>query len=162
MTPKKRTIALAIFCLLAFFFHQAYVKMYIESLRTEAKIIIAYILSLEKAYYSEHNKYVYFSEPYGAPIMGSDNCIKPEGAKKLGFTLNWCDKGIDAVYYAYKVLPSGPKKNELIIVAESGSNKGGKSFVCFYQNNRDHLKMEIKDPQPISLESCKTIFNLFD
>ena len=118
---------------LAFVAYQGLVK---NGLRAEAHLMLSYIATLERAYHLEHGKYVAFDE-YGAQKGGEGLCVQPQGAKRLGFSINWClgVSGTDPVRYFYSARVDS--EGAFDIKAHSGSDKQGFSFICFGEGEHD-------------------------
>lgn len=162
MISRKKLSFIFIFLFLGLLARNVYISSYIKGLQSEARIMLPYILSLEKIYHSEHGKYVPFIGFYGAPINGKDNCVKPKGADKIGFKLSWCETGYDALYFAYSVVRSKDKPEEIIVIAESGSDAKGRSFVCFGKNQKNLLHLSSHNNKIIAKESClPKLFGVF-
>ena len=107
-----------------------------KSLRAEVRVILGYMATLQGAYHTDSGQYAYFDEPYGAPINGEENCLRPKGAETLGFTLNNCKKDPlnGGLRYTYSALKDG---ESYIGRGTSGSDINGKSYVCAGSKTKD-------------------------
>lgn len=114
----------------------------------------SYLNTLEKAYYSEHGQYIAFPF-YGAAKHGKGRCEQPDGAKRLGFHLKWCQgiSSTEPVRYAYKV--EVIEGQGYAIYAESGSDRDRDSFICFGNNEVDRWSIHHKTEKKTHLADCR-------
>ena len=129
---KKTALTAALIGLVGFSLAALYRHLVINGLEAEAKIMLAYMHSLEAAHQMETGRYVFFSDWYGAPIDGRNNCNQPDGARDLGFMIRWCrgDGKGQMMRFAYRVVPA-TNGSGFAIQARSGSDAAKESFVCF-------------------------------
>lgn len=131
----------------------AYIRSVKSGIRAEAQLMMSYIRTLENAYFLENGHYLPF-KPYGASLLGQENCQQPEGAKRLGFLISWCAgaKKVDPVRYVYRVEVSD--EDGYIITATSGSDRDGLSFVCL-QNSHVDLWQQVKNDKKKHVLDCE-------
>lgn len=117
---------------------QGYRNFVTAGLQAEAHLLTSYIRTLERAYELENGDYIAFG-PYGAAHRGHSNCQQPEGAKRLGFAIRWCQgrPGTEPVRYFYQVKLTQDTSEPIQIIATSGSDRNNLSFVCFGQGGPD-------------------------
>jgi len=107
--------------------------MQLNSKRSEARIMLAYLHTLQRGFFLEEGRYKYFSDFYGAPLGGQSQCSRPPGARELGFMLRACERGLtkNELRYAYAVYPKESDEGKAYLaVAISGSDSDGTSKVC--------------------------------
>ena len=99
--------------------------------RSEAKITLGFIQTLQKAHWMDQGRYVAMTENYGAALEGVENCTRPQGAVELGLILRSCGKSIEdgGLRYAYSIELT-PDGEDFVARAVSGSELSGKSFIC--------------------------------
>lgn len=115
----------------------AYHQLYLKGLQAEAKLMISYVHTLERVYKLENKHFVFWDEPYGASLHGSDNCVQPEAAAEVGFLIAGCHRDKSPLpRYAYRVLEESVD-DRYRVEASSGSDKNGRSFVCFKPDQQD-------------------------
>ena len=126
-----------------------------NSLRAEAKLMLAYIQTLQNAHHTDEGHYSVFNQEYGASIGGSVNCTRPEGAKNLGFILRNCERGIDdgGPRYSYRV-KSGESNQGFVAYATSGNGQSGSNLVCTSSTKQDIWRVQ-KSGRPIHVLNCE-------
>ncbi len=115
-------------------------QLNINALKTEAQVMLAYLGTLEAAYYTDSGAYAGFEEFYGSEIDGQENCQRPKGAEELGFRLKKCGKDPRAggLRYAYRVLL---QNDDYTGEAISGSDVGSESYICLGSQKRDQWQV---------------------
>lgn len=115
----------------------AYHQLYLRGLQAEAKLMISYGHTLERVYKLENKHFAFWDEPYGASLLGRDNCVQPEAAAEVGFIIFGCHREKAPLpRYAYRIVKE-PIGDHYRIEASSGSDSRGKSFVCFQADQQD-------------------------
>ncbi|SMF34505.1 hypothetical protein [Pseudobacteriovorax antillogorgiicola] len=150
---------LIIFSLLAvlggFLGRAMYVTVTVRGLRAEARLMLSYLHTLQKAQRMESDRYMSFDQFYGAPLKGQDNCQQPEGAARLGFLLKWChSESASPLRYAYRVRET---TDGFIGEAHAGSASDGGSFVCFGFHEEDIWQID-KKRSLSHINSCRSKF----
>ena len=111
--------------------YAAYHQLYLRGLEAEAKLMMSYVHTLERVYKLEYRQFMFWDELYGAAQNGEDRCYQPEGAAEVGFFVPGCHReGALVPRYAYRVVKESVG-DRYRIEAVSGSDKAGRSFVCF-------------------------------
>lgn len=137
---KLAAAALLLFLATFILLRPIYSSIREDSRHAEAKIMLGHLSALQAAHFADHGFYPTFTEPYGAPVSGRENCEQPAGAKALGFRISGCQK--KSPRYTYKVfavvdpqtgLPS--TKRGYLAEAVSGSDIEGSDLVC--QSGKD-------------------------
>ena len=132
-----------------------YISVSTSGLQAEARLMLTYLHTLQRAQSAESGKFIKFEEYYGAPILGKDNCVQPEGAAQLGFTISWCHSDKPSpVNYAYRLLSDS---EDFRIQGKSGSDKNSASFVCFGYHENDIWEVR-KSRQVERVSSCTSRF----
>ena len=124
--------------------YAGYYSMTLNGLRGEMRVMLSQILTLERVFFADSGEYAYFEDFYGAPIEGVSKCQQPEGAAKLGFKIDWChENGAAVVRYAYKIMKL-KDKNGFAAIAQSGSDRFDRSFVCSSNGQIDQWQLDEK------------------
>jgi hypothetical protein len=134
----------------------SYYSLRINGLRGEMRLMLSYLHTLEHAAKLEKGEYLFFEQFYGARIDGQDHCQQPPGAARLGFFIRWCHEPQGSVMrYAYRVLPV--KRDDQTLgfkaIAHSGSDRAGRSFICFFEGQQDIWQMS-ENRQLTSVRAC--------
>ncbi len=111
-------------------------QLYTRSVRGEAKLMMGYIHTLERVYKLENKRYMHWENFYGSILQGADQCEQPEEAAEVGFFIPGChrEKSMPP-RYAYRVIQE--PNDRYRIEAKSGSDKAGRSFVCFVETGTE-------------------------
>lgn len=127
-------------------------QMFSRAVQGEAKLMMSYVHTLERVYRLETKNYLYWEEYYGSGQAGADNCAQPEGAAELGFLLPGCHREKSAIpRYAYKVVKNSGDR--YLIEAKSGSDKSGRSVVCF-SSDQSEIWVSSKSMDYILAKPC--------
>ncbi len=133
-----------------------------RSVRAEARLMLAYMRTLQSAYHVDEGRYIVFPEPYGAASGGMSRCQRPAGAVELGFVLRRCEDSPaeGGLRYAYRAVPMGAdlgpetwQAGGYVGYAESGSDANNESFVCASADQVD--RWEVTSESDIrQVEAC--------
>ena len=139
MARRGLLVAFLVVLLTLSIVYPLYNNMSLNGAQAEAKLMMSYIHTLQKAYFSENGDYVYFDSDYGASLTGADNCVQPSQAGKLGFIIRWChEEKASPIRYAYRVIKQEiQEKPSYTIKAVSGSDSKGRSVVCVHPQDSD-------------------------
>ena len=101
----------------------------------EAKLQLLLIHRLEQAHFLDTGRFVGFEQQFGAPLLGTDQCEQPDGAKELGFKLRNCKVRASSainIKYFYTIRLTSPSGSGpgFIATAASGSRADGQNLVC--------------------------------
>lgn len=127
-------------------------QLFTRAVQGEAKLMMSYVHTLERVYRLEKKDYLYWDEYYGANQKGVDSCLQPESAAELGFLLPGCHREKAAIpRYAYRVVKT--EGDRYAIEAKSGSDKLGRSVVCF-SPRADEIWQSSQNMDYVLTKSC--------
>jgi hypothetical protein len=155
MGHKVRLITMLTGCIAAgvLLVYVAFHQLYQNGLQAEAKLMISYVHTLERVYKLDKKNFVFWTEPYGAMLNGRDNCAQPEAAADIGFYISGCHReGAAIPRYAYRILKESAS-DRYRIEASSGSDKEGRSFVCF-DSDKQNVWQSSQNLEFSQVESC--------
>ncbi|MBC7660599.1 MAG: hypothetical protein H7249_12960 [Chitinophagaceae bacterium] len=117
--------------------YTAYHQFYQRGVEAEAKLMMSYAHTLERVYKLENRHFIYWDALYGATENGNDNCLQPEAAAEVGFIVPGCHRASALIpRFAYRIV-SESQGERYRIEAVSGSDKAGKSYVCFNSSGHE-------------------------
>jgi hypothetical protein len=110
-----------------------------DSMQAEAKLMLGYLTTLQRAHFADKKSYKIFLTPYGAQKLGMSQCNQPAEAHELGFYIHNCEASV-----RYHYIAALDDFGQYVSEAESGSDGKGLSLVCGAQQidiwQMDHEK----------------------